>query len=149
MPGPIDHLLRLQTLAEQSGDGELAAWLSDGVACFLFEGIALERALELNADGRGKDTARRSYLLHCRDAALRAAWALCEGATPWRQSVALSAEIRRFQSTIWPRWQHLAVPPENASDLRRHLYHAHRCGDVPTSTRQCHRIAVLMSQDGG
>lgn len=144
---PVHHLLRLQSLAEQSGDAELATWFGDGLDAYLFADVPLEQALDLRADGRGKYTARRLYLLNQRNAAIRAAWSLCEAESPWLRSVALADQVSRFRAILWPRWRSLSDPPDNASDLRRHLFRAHRCGDVPASATRLHQIALLMQLD--
>ena len=144
MATPVDNLLRLQALAEQTGDADLAAWLSEGLDAYLFGELPLEQALNLHADGPGKRTARCHYLQHQRNAAIRDAWSLCDGDSPWRQSVALASEVKRFRGILWPRWRSLDAPPATTSNLRRHLFQAHRCGDVPTSPEQLHRIALLM-----
>ncbi|HPE80185.1 MAG TPA: hypothetical protein PKZ35_09260 [Gammaproteobacteria bacterium] len=139
----LDYILELPQLAVQAGDFDGAQQLAEGIERWVFANEPLEKALNLRADGPGQLTARRAYLVRRRNHAIFAAWQLCEGGSPWLKAVALAAEVARFQSIIWPRWRELEVPPAIASELRRHLFDAHRCGAVPTSPEQLHRIALL------
>jgi hypothetical protein len=42
----------------------------------------------------------------------------------------------RFESCVWPRWRHLADPPDNAGQLNRLLHRARLYGPFPDSVRQ-------------
>ena len=142
-------MLECFVIHSQRASSRIFCLFSEGIADFLFAEVPLEQALDLRADGRGKSTARRAYLLNRRNAALCAAWALCDGDSPWQQSIALASAVKRFQSILWPRWRSLDHPPCKAADINRHLFTAHRCGAMPTSPLQLHRIAVLMNPDAG
>lgn len=142
MTQPIKNLLRLQELAETQGEPDLAAWLGDSLQKYLFERQTLEQALGA-AGGQGKRTARQTYLERRRNRALRAAWRLCEGKTPWRRTLALQKEIKRFQTVLWPRWEDLPEPPPGITELRCQLFIAHRCGSVPTSTSRLDEICTI------
>lgn len=105
------------------------------------QGQALEQALGLGgAPGIAK--ARTRYRLRRRDAAIRRAYALMEERTPWRRSLALANEIRKFQRAIWPAWRDRREPPSDASTLRRHLFEAHKFGPVPPSARRLCEICA-------
>lgn len=57
-----------------------------------------------------------------RDEALRQAFSLI-GAAPGSVRV-LAGALAQFAANEWPCWRHLAEPPDHASPLRRHLFHA-------------------------
>lgn len=146
VPQPIENLLRLAQIAETHGEPDLAAWLGEGLRRYLFDRKTLEQALGA-AGGRGKRTARQQYLQMRRNQALRAAWGLCDGDTPWQRTLTLATEINRFQAILWPRWRDRDAPPENVSDLRHALFVAHQCGDVPVSISQLDDICTSPMND--
>ena len=79
-----------------------------------------------------------------RDEFLREAHGLMSG-TPWGKCVALEAEIRKFETLVWPRWRR-ETPPEGCSALRRHLFEARRLGPLPSTAR--HLWNIVMKRSG-
>lgn len=140
----IHYLLELQKVAEESGNADLSSWLSDGISDYFYCNVPLEAALGLAAEGKGKHPARREYMEHKRNAALRAAWRLCDGETDWAKSVMLGAEVDYFQRELWPQWRKCSLSnlPTNTTDLRLNIFIAHQYGLVPASLIQLHRIAT-------
>lgn len=147
-----------ETLAELAADlaaGRLpppqaCAWLAACVEGYLEQGIALEAALDLRPGLPGHEIAATRYRRARRDDHLRRAHAMMSGPTPWGRTVQLDAELRRFESRVWPQWRNLAAPPPGASELRVRLWHAARLGALPR-LRQLHAIsaAVHCTQDDG
>lgn len=142
---PIHHLFALaaalQAGALGSPNSPLARWLLAGIEAHLSGGLPLDKALGLNG-AQGIEVPRRRWRRACRNRHLCRALAACEGATPWLQAVALAAEVRRFETVLWPRWRALEQPPPTASTLRTHLFKAFRTGiPIPTTARQLHDIA--------
>ena len=119
----------------------IAASFAAAVEGWLEGPATLEQALGLGgAPGIAK--ARTRYRLRRRDAAIRRAYALMEERTPWRRSLSLANEIRKFQRAIWPAWRDRREPPSDASTLRRHLFEAHKFGPVPPSARRLCEICA-------
>ena len=129
------------TLVEIIGslpEGAPKTWLSEGVKSWL-AGARLEQALGLEG-GQGRRTARSKYRRHLRDEALRCAHAMMPGASPWRRTLALVPEVRKFAAILWPRWRALDAPPLEASALRKALFAAFQNGEPPASATGLHGI---------
>lgn len=141
---PIRYLFDLVAAIQGGALGSpaagLARWLLAGIEAHLTESVTLDKALGL-AGAQGIEISRRRWLRERRNHHLRGALMACEGATPWPRAVALAAEIRRFETTLWPRWRMLEQPPPTASTLRTHLFHAFRTGlPIPATARRLHDI---------
>ena len=139
---PIDHLFTLLEVAKQAGPPHVVAWLEAGLDGYLAAGGTLDEHLGLKPEN-GKRTWRTRFLQLRRDGYLKKAHALCEG-SPWRRSCTLEAEVRRFESVLWPRLREDEKLPERLSDLRRFLFLAFKIGlPVPTSARQLHDLCTM------
>lgn len=139
-----------ETIAQLAADieatrplpGSPAAVFSAAVQRWLAEGGSLDEHLGLVSEGPGRESAVTLYRRATRDRHLRQAHALCAGATPWGRSVSLAAEVRRFESVLWPRWNSLIEPPAGCSELRRHLFFARKAGDVDLSQNRLHAVCT-------
>jgi hypothetical protein len=80
-----------------------------------------------------------------RDEFLRLAGELISAGSTWARSVALAREVGTFESILWPRWRDLPSPPGTCSELRRHLFEAHKLGELPESERQ---LYAILKRDG-
>lgn len=142
MKGAVDNLLLLvQAMQEgRPAPAAVAEWVIRGVGAHLERGIALETSLGLGGGSAGRRRARTRWQQSARNAHLRRAHSLREGATPWMRSVALEREITRFLGILWPHWRDLDAPPDGASKLRRCLWHARRLGNLPGTARALHAI---------
>ncbi len=136
---PVLPALGLMKIIESLPEGAPKTWFHEGVKSWLAGACSLEQGLGL-AGGRGKRCARTLYHHHLRDEALRRAHAMMPGASPWRRTLALVPEIRKFGTIIWPRWRHLDAPPPEASALRRALFAAFQNGEPPNSATGLHYI---------
>ena len=136
---PVLPAIALVAAAQQLPEGPTKTWFAAGVASWLSGSSSLEQGLGL-AGGQGRRTARTLFRLRQRDAALRQAHAMMPGATPWRRTLALVPEIRKFGTIIWPRWRHLDAPPPEASALRQALFAAFQNGEPPASATGLHGI---------
>ena len=136
MPTPIENLLLLQEAAQSGAvPPDVAAWFDRGIEEFLSRQGPLDECLNLTG-GPGMRKALTVYLIHRRDYHLRQAWLTLAASSPWKRSVALAGEIKRFEARVWPRWRDLSEPPPGSSDLRTHLFHAFRAQlDIPKLTR--------------
>lgn len=111
-------------------------WLRGGFATWLSNrgGLHLDRCLHL-------PTSHKKMARAERDRYLREAWDLLAEVQPWRKSVALAAEIQKFETRIWPAWKSSHTPPQGASELRRLLFMAMRSGaSMPSTVQQVHNI---------
>lgn len=120
MTNAVDNLLRLQRLAEQTGDDSLAAWCRD-VAARLRAGLAADQALGLCGP----------VALAARDRLLRAAAPLTGKPTPWQQAGAVAAILRRLDRHQGRR---------QLSPVERLLIDAQRHAPCPGTQRQLYSI---------
>jgi hypothetical protein len=133
-PGALPQRVRTYTLRVEDPADDPEA-LAAGIA-------ELERrcgcAVSCDAlDGRLRRQRRDGFLVQ--------AIALMTGGTPWQRCTQLEAAIARFESTIWPQWRDRDTPPEGCSVLRSLLFHARRCGPLPTTARQLRNIIAKRS----
>ena len=132
------ELVRAHRVASDSLQPEDLDWLCKGFSAFLACGgrIPLERCLRLPTNERALRRARRDHWL-------RRAWLELGGdMSPWRRSELLATEVRRFQTTKWPRWSTLEEAPEATSPLNAALFEAFRSHErVPATAMQLHNIA--------
>ena len=140
-PSELQAMALIQ-VCEGIKPGPLHAWFTAGIESYL-NGTTLEVALGLTG-GAGRRTARTLYRRAKRDAALRLAHGLMPGETPWRRSLALVPEVRRFATALWPRWRHLDAPPPQASALRAALFAAFKNGPPPSSATGLHAVCNLL-----
>lgn len=140
---PAESIVQVASRLEAMGPapGSAESRFCDGVRRWISEGGSLDAALGLCGEV-GIETARTRYLRAQRDYHLRQAHGLVSGDSAWSRSVVLAEEVSRFLSLVWPRWRDLSEPPEGCSDLRRHLFLAHRSGSLPESPRQLHVICT-------
>ena len=120
MTNAVDNLLRLQRIAEQTGDRDLSAWCRD-VAGRLRAGLAADQALGLCGP----------VALAARDRLLRAAAPLTGKPTPWQQAGAVAAILRRLARHQGRR---------QLSPVERLLIDAQRHAPCPGSQRQLYTI---------
>ena len=85
-------------------------------------------------DARQRRRSRDEYLLPAVE--------LMSVGTPWGRCVQLEAEIRRFETVLWPRLRDHQAPPEGCSALRSLLFRARRLGPLPTTAKQLRNITV-------
>lgn len=138
---PLEVLLQAID-AMEAGDPlppAAAAHLSTALRGYLDGRGPLDACLGMRPRPGERSQATR-YRQWKRDRALRSAWALCEGETPWAKSNNLAAEVSRYESIIWPRHRTMEAPPAGTSQLRTHLFEAFRAGAIPTTARQLHEI---------
>ncbi|WP_295588142.1 hypothetical protein [uncultured Lamprocystis sp.] len=133
---PAVALIRL---SEALASGELPAFedrrlLVGAVHRWIEQGVPLELALGL----RGmpcQASARTIYRRAEQHRHLRAAHALCEGATPWARAVALAEEIHRFHR-LWPAYRDLTANPDpKMSRIVHELFMARKLGELPETAR--------------
>ncbi len=122
------------------------AFLACAIRRWLQEDEPIDRALGLGG-GQGLRKARTTYLRECRNAALRKAHTLVDGPSAWQRSVALAAEVRHFNASIWPCWGGLDEPPTGFSDLRAALFEAANLGALPETPEGLHRICGPFAHD--
>jgi hypothetical protein len=130
--------MRAQRISNDQFDPADLEWLSKGFSAFLSSGgrLPLERCLRLPKSHNALRRARRDHWL-------RQAWLeLSEIGSTWRRSEALVAEIRRFETSKWPRWSALESPPAGTSALHAALFEAFRAHErMPSTAMQLHNIA--------
>ena len=89
-------------------------WFRDGVLLWLATGDPLPQCL-----GVSRADAQR----HLRDYHLCELYLELDAETGgWRRTVAVAAEIQKFETTTWPRLSALDAPDPSWSRLRRHLW---------------------------
>lgn len=128
--------LFFQLVVEERGrlSPAIRDWLGTAYDRWL-AGQPLDRALDLTPQpGQRKPSTRMRE--QQRNAALRAAWQLAPGPTPWKRSVFLAEAIRRLDPVY--RGYRSDRPP--VSDLHRRLCIARDHGDLPTSPTMVHAI---------
>jgi hypothetical protein len=132
------ELVRAHRVASDSLQPEDLDWLCKGFSAFLACGgrIPLERCLRLPTNERALRRARRDHWL-------RRAWLQVDPElSPWRRSEVLAAEVRRFQTAKWPRWQSMEEAPAGSAPLAVALFEAFRSHErVPCTAMQLHNIA--------
>jgi hypothetical protein len=134
----VNPAVSLIRLSEALASGELPALkdrrlLVGAVDRWIEQGVPLEVALGL----RGmpcQASARTTYRRAQQHRHLRAAHALCEGATPWARAVALAAEIQRFYR-LWPAYRDLTEPDPKMSQITRALFLARKLGELPETAQ--------------
>ena len=129
-------LARALAAVERFTDRE-REWLVDGIERWLRARgtFSLAHCLDLPKSPEGFRKALRDYWL------CEAYWH-CAGPTRADRARALFAAARRFESRTWPRWHHLANPPDTATELEAALFEASRAAELPVSRRQFARIAT-------
>jgi hypothetical protein len=131
---PIDHAARL---AAGQADPDALLWLQQGLAEWIREdgAMRLERCLRLPT------TPARLRLLQ-RDFWLFEAARALECASSWHGAVQLAGELATFISRgPWRIWRNQPAPPDEASKLRRALFHVARLrGGRTLSEKQVYRI---------
>ncbi len=137
---PLDRLLEVMEAARCGGSipAQAAEWLVDGLEAYL-GGEPLDRSLGLGGF-QSQPHASTQFRKLLRNHHLKKAYAMCDGASPPERAENLRLEIFRFETRIWKRWESLSAPPDGASQLRTHLWHAFKAGRVPSSARQLERI---------
>jgi len=116
---------------------DLARWIgSDGT-------IPLHRFLSLGTPKR-----ERTIL---RNAGLRAALDMVAAPSRHKRCEILAERIRAFEVRRWSRWEHLASPPADATDLDRILWRCRQVDQLPESVEQLLRITgtFCASDDSG
>lgn len=151
-PAPKDPAARLATLAAaleagEQPDPEAARAFAAGVRAWLEgETRSLDAALRVGG-AAGLEGARNRYRRARRDRHLRLAHSLVTAGGPWSRCVALAEAVERFEARIWPRWQHLAAPPEGCAEINAHLFHARRLNGRPLpATAEGIRLRVTQEQ---
>lgn len=133
--GNEPHVLAGNIASGHIGSRE-ADWLRSGFSTWLGTGGALQLDRCLHLPSSQKKLARAQ-----RDRHLREAWDSIDEPQPWRKSVALAAEIQKFETRIWPAWKSYPAPPQGASELRRLLFMAMRSGaSMPSTVQQVNNI---------
>lgn len=143
----VERLLVAAEAIDRHADPETARWFARAIDRWLNHGFALEDSLGLASPGPGQRSARTRYVRQLRDHHLQAAYAEIDaGLGPCPRCERLAAEISRFMAIIWPRWRDLAEPPDDASNLRRHLFMAAKAtgGELSLSWR---RVYGIMFED--
>ena len=143
----VEKLLTAAEIIGQHGDQATAEWFACALDKWLHHGFALEDSLGLASPGPGQRTARTRYALQLRDHHLILAFAeIDQDLGPCPRCERLAAEITRFMAIIWPRWRDLAEPPDDTSNLRRHLFMAAKAtgGELSLSWR---RVYGIMFED--
>ena len=129
-PPPADRLAELLSPA-------WPPWFRAGVRAWRDGGGDLEAHLGLD---------RRGHRLATRNRHIVAAWHLVEpDREPWQRALALSAEIRKFETRLWPRLRDRAEPDPRWPALSRELWAAFRAaGDIglPQSPDQIRKIVA-------
>jgi hypothetical protein len=127
--------------AGEVGAAEIA-WLRKSFTAFLNHGgeLQLERCLHL-------PTTPKKLADELRNCWLRRAWELTTPVEPYKKAAALQAEIRTFESRVWPHWCKNDAPPEHADDLRQALFYAMKANekndkDLPGSKRRIKDICA-------
>ena len=112
----IEHIDRI---AQGQFSPENQAWLSAAFREYVEAGLPIDHALGLNhVHSRG---ARHAVNHRRMTRQLRAAADLTCGETHWTKASLLSAEIKAFARSKWPRWAGTGVP-EARSDMEKTLF---------------------------
>lgn len=104
--------------AARTFSAAVSAWLEGQAA-------SLDEALKLGGRA-GLEHARSRYRRRLRDRHLKDAAALLNAAGIWSASVALAAEVERFERRLWPKWRDLPEPPPGCASINAHLWRARR-----------------------
>lgn len=129
------HVLARNIASGHIGSCE-SDWLRSGFSAWLGNSgsLQLDRCLHL-------PTSHKKMARAERDRHLREAWDLLDDASPWRKSVCLAEEIKKFETRIWPAWKSYQAPPQGASELRKLLFMAMRSGaSMPSTVQQVNNI---------
>lgn len=140
---PIQYLLNIRKFLSVELENDAAVrWFNKGIDLYLTasERSSLDNCLGLNSIA-GKPTPRTKYLKALRNEHIRQAAREIKESKPTATSEKLAAEIKAYESRIYPHIMHKDSPPEGSAKLRQHLFWAAKTGEpLPTQWRQVYRI---------
>lgn len=132
-------------------DPQAASWLADGLH-LVRVGSAKSLDLALGIRARGIASLATRERLAVRDRHVRCAFTLIEfneGTTTASRIRELASEVSLFAASTWQWSRRHAQPPARLTPLQVELWHAHRCGSVPTSEPQLKRIVAAADHERG
>jgi hypothetical protein len=128
------ELLR-RLIVTGGGDSEAASWAAGALRVWLASNgeLDLPRCFGLPSSAKRVRTMLR-------DVWINEAARYIDEPTLWKKAVALAAEIKRFETRLWPCWKSGKLPPQRATPVEACLFFARQHDALPGTARQVRNI---------